>query len=1007
MTLHTKLGWRYILACLTFFTLSNIALAQTTVSSVRGSVTDEQGAALAGASVTITDTTTGFSRSAVTNNTGEFSIRNLPISSDYEIVVESEGFAGEKVEDIALQLGQASQLNFALGALGSDSALEEITVVGTSLVAEQVAIGPNATFGLEVLDNAPAINRDLTDILRMDPRINVDEAGNRGDTVQCGGQNPRFNSFTLDGVKMNDSFGLNTNGYPTERVPFSYDAIKQVSIEMAPFDVVYGGFTACNINSVTKSGSNEWHGGVFYDFTSDSLQGDSLEGESISVPDYKEERYGINIGGPIIQDKLFFFAAYEKQDGANLFGRGALGSGAINEVEVSQAELDEIASIARSIYQYDPGPIPSTRPNEDEKLIAKLDWNINEQHRAQFTYIYNDGFNIRESDGDNNEFEFENHLYERGAEMDAYTLSFYSDWTDQFSTEIRLQSIELDNRQISIGGTDFGEIRVELADVDVYLGGDDSRQSNDLNYTNDNIVLRGNYLFENGHNLTFGYERADLDVFNLFVQHTETEIRFDGIDNFRNGFADAIYYNNAPSNNPDDAAADWGYSIDTFYIQDEFNLSDTLTITAGLRYDYYTSSDRPAENADFVADYGFSNSETIDGEGLLQPRIAFTWDANDQTTVRGGIGIFEGGNPNVWLSNNYSANNVLQFGQRGRSFGYTDGSRSLFDPDVVYLGLENGVPNGPGYGIPSELYNAVAGGVGDNFEINYLDPDFELPSDLKIALGATYISNGGYEWNADVIFTDGKDSAIVKRGDLEQVGTTAEGYPEYDSVREPSFVLTNSNVGNESMLISLSVSKAFDNGFDFGIGYAYGDSEDVNPMTSAVAFSNYTARAFFDPQEDVLSTSNYNTKHRLTINANYRKAFFGDYETKFSLFGFTRSGRPYSRTFDGTIDPYGFTPFLDFQPNVLRPGVARNAEESPSWTKVDFKVEQEIPGFGSDHKASAYLVIDNLTNLINDDWGILEEAGFPRTIEEDDTTPTSRVGSASFWTVRLGVTYDF
>jgi hypothetical protein len=392
---------------------------------------------------------------------------------------------------------------------------------------------------------------------------------------------------------------------------------------------------------------------------------------------------------------------------------------------------------------------------------------------------------------------------------------------------------------------------------------------------------------------------------------------------------------------------------------------------------------------------------------LLQPRIAFTYDLNDQTTLRGGVGIFSGGNPNVWLSNNFSANNVLQFGQRGRSFGYTDGSRSLFDADVQYLGLESGVPAGPGYGIPAELFNAVAQGVGDNFEINYLDPNFELPSDTKIALGGTYISNGGYEWNADLIITEGDDTAIVLRGDLEQVGVTAEGYPQYDSVREPTFVLTNSEVGNESMSFAVSVAKTYDNGIDFGLGYSYGDAEDVSPMTSSVAFSNYQNRAFFDPQEQVLSTSNYNTKHRITLNANYRTTFWGDNVTTFSLFGLYRSGRPYSRAFNGTIDPYGFTPFLDFNSNVLRPGVARNAEESSSWTKVDFKIEQEFPGFRPDDRASAFFIIDNLTNLLNDDWGVLYEAGFPRNVDVDDDTPESRVGDASLWQIRMGFSYDF
>ena len=163
----------------------------------------------------------------------------------------------------------------------------------------------------------------------------------------------------------------------------------------------------------------------------------------------------------------------------------------------------------------------------------------------------------------------------------------------------------------------------------------------------------------------------------------------------------------------------------------------------GIRYDWYGTDDEPAENADFLADYGFSNAANLDGEGLLQPRFAFTLRHSDALTVRGGAGLYTGGNPNVWLSNTYSANNVLQFGQRGRAFGYTDGSRSLFDDNVIYAGLEEDVPAGPGDGIPSELYDAVAGGTGDNFEISYLDPEFDLPAEWKFALGASLHTHNG------------------------------------------------------------------------------------------------------------------------------------------------------------------------------------------------------------------------------------------------------------------------
>ena len=982
--------------------------AQVTSSDVRGVVTDDAGSRLANAAITVRNETTGLTRSTQTNASGDFNVRNLPVGENYSVTVALQGYGSERSEGISLNLGQTSTVTFALSA--SDT-IEEIVVTGARSPLEQVAVGPSASFGLAELQSAPTVNRNIVDVLRMDPRIFVDESRGGINQVQCGGKNSRYNSLTVDGVRLNDSFGLNDSGYPTERMPFSYDAISQVAVELAPFDVEYGGFSACNINAVTKSGGNEFSGSAFYDYTDDSLRSDKLEGDTITSGAYEEKRYGVTFGGPIIKDKLFFFAAYEKLEGANLFDRGPIGSGTVNEVSVTQAELDEIAQIARDLYLYDPGPIPLSLPNEDEKLLVKLDWNISDQQRLSFTYDYNEGDNFTESDSDLNEFEFFNHLYERGAELNSYVATLYSDWTDNFSTEVRVGYLELDNRQISVAGTDFGEIqvnledRVGLDDMIIYLGADDSRQSNKLDYDVKTIALKGNY-YRGNHSLTFGVEQESLQIINLFVQHTETEVRFDGIDEFRDGFASAIYYNNAPSNNPSDAAPEWGYDFNSAYVQDEFQPTDRLTIVAGIRYDWYTTSDSPAENADFVADYGFSNSSTLDGEGLLQPRLGFTFDLSGDTTIRGGIGLYSGGNPNVWLSNSYSANNVLQFGQRGRSFGYTDGTRSLFDPDVVYAAVEANAPAGagPGWGVPQELFDGVAGGTGDNFEINYLDPNFRIPQEWKFALGVTHVFPREYVLTADALFTVGKFSPLILHGDLDQVGTTAEGRPDYDSVREASFVLANSSKGNRSALYSLGLAKSFDNGFDFRAGYAYSDAEDVQPMNSAVAFSNYNNRAFFAPQEDVLSTSDYNIEHRFTFTTNWRKELFARSLLTLSLYGSANSGFPYSRTVSGN-SVYGFTPFLDGN-IALEPGSTRNDQEGSWWRKLDFRANLDLPGFGDGHNASVFLVIDNLTNLLNNDWGVLRRPNFPR-VAEIGTPAEVRVGDASRYEIRFGVQYAF
>ena len=1049
--------------------LGSAAFAQDITSAVRGVVTAPDGSPVSGTSVTITNTNTGAQRTASTTSTGLFSFRNLPVGGPYTVEVEGGQFADEQLDGVFTSLGDTTSLRFDL-----ESQAETIVITASAIDAAPVAIGPSATFGLDQLQTLPAINRDIKDIIRTDPRVFVDESF--VDAVQCAGANPRFNSLTVDGVRLNDSFGLNSNGFPTQRIPFSFDAIQQVAVELSPFDVEYGGFTACNINAVTKSGTNEFHGGAFFDITNDTLTGGSLEGEDVRVGDFSETRFGATLGGPIIKDKLFFFASYEKLNGADTFDRGPEGSGAVVEVlGFTQADFDEILDIAREVYQYDPGFLPESLDNSDEKILAKLDWNINDQHRASFTYNYNDGFNNTESDGDPDEFEYSNHLYERGAKLTSYVGSIYSDWTDAFSTEVRVGYLELDNRQISLGGTDFGEFQIGVDDgvnsATIYIGGDDSRQSNKLKYDVFTTVFKADYQW-NDHLFTVGYEREALEVFNLFVQHTETQIEFDTIDDFRNGIFTDLDYANSPTLNPADAAAEWGYAIHTVYGQDEFFMPDmNLTLTAGLRYDWYTTDDAPGENPDFTAAYGFSNSQNLDGKGLLQPRFGFSWEPSDVWTVRGGAGLYSGGNPNVWLSNNFSSNNILQ---RTLNEGdledlglFDEGVTSVFD--LVYENAEEGRPNGPGFGEPAALRQALVDGVGGNFEINFLDPDFDLPADWKFSLGTTFLADvpinnflgGEYTLNADLLYSMGRDTAAVQRGDLEPAAPIVGGLvPRFTSPNPVnSFVLTNANEDNEAFNASFSISKDYDNGLNWMFGYAYSDAKDEQPMTSSVAFSNYQNRAFINPQGDGLSESNYNIDHRLVLTATYEKDFIPEHFTKIAFVTTANSGRPYSFTFARNRGFFGFNPFVDAANSLLyvptgesdplvdfaadfdtdgffayleendisqyAGGFApRNAFNSHWWTKVDLKIEQEFPAPVFGGKLAGFIIIDNLTNLINDHWGILEQADFPRVngivdvdFSDDNSQfvferfrpldPEPRVGDASLWSVRFGMKYDF
>ena len=992
--------------------LSTTAMAQVTSSELNGQILAPNGSPAVGTVIKVTHLPTGAVKTVTVNNGGTFSLRGLRVGGPYTIEIDSDEYADQTISDVYLELGELASIERSL-----ENAADYENIVVTASQVSSLSfgqVGPSASFDLATLQQAPAINRDITDIVRIDPRIYVDEADSNG--IQCVGKSPRFNSLTVDGVRMNDLFGLNSNGYPTERMPFSFDAIEGVSVEIAPFDVIYGGFSACNISAVSKTGTNEVHGTAFYDYGSDSLRGDSLEGDDIRLGSYTEKRYGFSVGAPLIEDTLFIFAAYEKLEGANTFDRGALGTGAINEVSITQEQLAQIQSVSQSLYNFDAGTTPLSMPNEDEKLLVKLDWNINDSHRFAFTYNYNDGNNFTESDGDSNEFELSSHLYERGAELESFVGVLYSDWTDKFSTEIRISRTELDNLQRSMygngspGDNDFGEIKIlfdmetedEADDLTVYLGSDDSRQSNQLDWEALSLMFRGNYYFDNGHTLTFGYESDKLDIYNLFVQHSETSIEFESLEDFVNGTNAEIEYGYAYSGNLADRAAEWGYTAHSTYAQDEFYLTDDLKVVAGLRYDWITTSDKPVENAEFLAENNYSNTANLDGISLLQPRIGLNYTLSDDTELRGGIGLFSGGNPNVWMTNNYQNTNVTG--------GEVDNTYAdLFDGSITWVNTEDGVTAGPGYSVPSDLDEAMSSGAGSNYESNNLDPDFEMPSEWKISAGMTHINEEDYVFNLDLLVSVTQDQAMIKYLGIEEVGISDEGYVQYERNGYGSLELTNSDEKSVSYSLTATMNKSWDNGISVVTGYNYSHAEDVQPMTSSVAFSNYNYRAFTNPNEDVSSLSDWNIEHRFTLDLRYTTSFFDGLDTTFSAFAVAQSGRPYSLVYgQGTGNSkFGYTPYLGSENGSVLPiGTERNDESSPWWTKVDIAVRQDIPAFHADHTAQVSFVIDNFTNMLNDDWGILEEASY-NTVIVGSTNGTPRQGDASLWEMRVGVNYRF
>jgi hypothetical protein len=1050
--------------------LAPAVVAQETTATIRGTVLNVDGTPLANAKIDVLDQRSGVIKTLTTNAAGVFLATRLAPGGPYTVIVD------DQQTYVVESLSVADIYNMTITS-DPEQFSEVMSVVASGDFVE-VATGPAATFNIEQMETAVAFNRDIVDVYGLDPRVNIDNEDD-GFEINCAGKHPRFNSVTLDGVGQNDRFGLNSNGYSTAvGMPFPYDAIEQLAVELAPADVTYGGFSACTINAVTKSGSNEFKGNAFYEYTDDSLRGDSLGGDSrdFGTPPFDSTKQGFTFGGRILADKLHFFSALEQTDSPRFLARGYAGSGIGVEREwLTQEMHDKIVSIANNLYSYDPGGQPGDGVQEEDKQMLRMDWAATSRHNLSLIYNYYDGFQDRDSDGDPDEFEFANHFYVKGAESETFTAKASSQWTNNFSTELFLSQNSMDDSQVTVGPKDFGDFQISIGNNTVYLGADDSRQANSLNTDTDYAKLSAQ-LLQGDNVFTGGYEMEKNEIFNIFVQHSRggewdfyddsgtnpaycdaltAQQRFEdsgcelsGLDRYELGRPSRIYYGSGGgTNDPNDAAANFSNTLHSLYLQDEiFFDSYNLAVVAGLRYEWFTSSDRPTLNPTFTdANGGLRNDSNIDGLSLLMPRLGVTWAPKPSLSVRGSIGRYSGGNPNVWISNAWSNDGLTNVQLQYRNF---DGDNSVFDGSIPLTGA-------PGYGVPQTLFDQVAATTPANANDSSLvliDPDYDQPSEWKYSVGATYRFDSGYQVDVDYLHTELTDSAYYV--DLSQaiVGTTRAGGPIYDYVNgEDNFMLTNSEFDASSDIASVLVTKRWDFGLDASFGYSYTDGKDVSPMTSSVAASNFDNLALIDLNNPRPGKSNYVVPHRFSFRASLGKEFFDGYETRFTVFGYVQEGQPQSFAMgsqdlegdgffgrhllyvpDGVddsnvvfADTFPVQQFFDW---VDRQGlgrgdfVARNSNHAKWSNRLDFGVHQDFAVGFERVSGRIYMRMYNLLNFINDDWGKVYDAYFftPQVVESsvnangqyvfeefDERDVTDLLETRSLWQARFGLEFRF
>jgi outer membrane receptor for ferrienterochelin and colicin len=1027
--------------------------AQVTTANIRGTVTaSDDKAPMAFVEVTLVNEGTGGFKVTQTNEAGEYAFTGLDIGGPYRVTAVLEGFKPVEKRGIAVSAGKTRGVNLQL------SLAEEIIEVSGSAVPQNTSNKTIIT--AQDIEQLPSISRDPRDLVRRTPEASVE---GRDKTMSIGGMNTRFNSVTVDGIREDDDFGLNSSGYPTRRSPIGLSAIQEMTVESSPFDVRYSKFMGGNVNVVTKAGSNIWHGGFLTTYSSDALLGNQIGKDKVKGIEFREVRYGATLSGPIVKNKAHFMLSAEGLQGTSPVSAGPMGSNAVNVTnKVTEEDLAMAQQIAREVYGFNAGVPDRSLDESDLKLYVKAQWQITNEHRANVSYQRTAGSQDSNSGSSNSTLSLSSNWYNQDDTLSTFAARLYSDWSSKLSTQLDLNGKWVSSRPHPLNGNGFMAAQVRtVGGGTILLGPDDFRHTNRLDNDLFHIKAEANYL-ANKHLLTGGTEYEVLKIDNLFIASTNGSAVYASLDAFQNLAPTSISYSNAVSGEPEDASAKWSAGTLSAYAQDQFKVNSSLTVQGGFRLETYTSGDKIAINENFYNRYGFANTATLSGRSILMPRLGISYLATEDLNLRTGVGLYSGGSPNVWVSNGYS----------------NDGVRiaSAFSnkPDVV-----NGFD---GRNVPQALQDMVTSGNGN---VDALDPDFKIPSAWKVGAGADFSFLKAGVLHANYTFTKIAQGVTWKdlRRDLASIpnntpiGETVDGRPLYDTAnfnprRGYDMLLTNTQQGY-GHVATLAVEKGFPFGLFLAGTYAFERVYEINPATSSRSVSNYGIVAVTDPENPALATSNYERRHRFTAGVQFSRAWIADLtdaplwkdvKTTFGMFAEARSGQAYSWAFAdasfgqslakifgeeqtfasrnrmlfyvpkgddsdvilNNIEPEDFDKFLkDTGLDKYRGKIApRNGFRSPWFKKVDIRISQDLPNPAKGHRARFVLDIENVGNLLSDNWGRSRGIGFSGTATAVDVgidTPTGKyVYSnlrrsspyftdilASVWRIGLGLTYDF
>lgn len=920
--------------------------AQETTSSVHGSVT-AGGTAVEGASIELVHKPSGTRLTTASGSGGGFNARGLRVGGPYTVTITAKGYPPKVLKDIYLEVSQTRDIDVDLA--GANEVEELVVTAAGSKNSEQ---GPKTVLDRVHIQEVASVNRDPRDLARRDIMVFQDlntgasRVGVNAGGVSIAGSNPRYNRITVDGVSANDQFGLNQGGFTTARGPVNLDAVEQFAVTAAPTDVENGDFVGGAMNMVLRSGGNKFHGVLFDNYLNDGMVGTQTKNVRVKSQQH-QENYGGFLSGPIWKDHLFFAVSYEKYTTVDQTQFGVPGSGAPNifNNNGTQAVIDQVVNTYNANYasKFDLGGVSPTTPQTDKKYSAKIDWNITDRHRASFTYRYAESSNVLRPGLQATQIQLDSQNYTRFDSDEAYTAELHSNWTDKLSTSLKVTSREYIDKQTPPSGQNYADVRVCTAPTSdaiatacpasfeqVYFGPDQFRHANALSEKE----LRINGVLEYSttpHLVKLGFQARRAKPADLFVPQSHGIYYFDSLADFAAGKANQLQYQNSVTGDPTDAGFKTTYWVYSGFAQDTLQVTDDLTVAAGVRADYYSYPDKPLLNPNFQARQGFSNQETIDGQLVIMPRFSVNWRATDKLKLNGGAGLFSGGTIDVltgtpFFNTGYATTQVDI--RRNPTTGlFADNFNTPGFNQQIGAAALNGLNVDPNFGfqVPSLVQQLQQGTLTGTPQISptgsviALAPNFKLPSQWKFFASGQWDVWDGWRLNADLVYTkvqhdltffDARAQPLVING---AGALLPDGRIRYDGLGLVPGKTSNNglatNGGNDlivantdkgySYTAGFMLSKSWDWGGDLAFGYAHQRLRDV----SAGLFFGTTAGSLYgsvpaglDPNRDYLGRSVYEIPDRFKLEAGYHKKFFGDYETRINLFAERQSGRPYGFT---------------------------------------------------------------------------------------------------------------